>query len=54
MEKPKLEINKDNSLYAQCNFCFDKKEVYSLRGDRLTFVASICKDCITKIKEFEI
>ena len=54
MRKINLEIKKDESLYAQCNFCFNTKETYSLRGEGLTYVTCICKECIEKIKEFKI
>jgi hypothetical protein len=54
MRKIDLEIKKDESLYAQCNFCFSIKETFSLRGEGLTYVTCICKECITKIKEFKI
>jgi hypothetical protein len=32
MRKIDLEIKKDESLYAQCNFCFSIKETFSLKG----------------------
>lgn len=50
MEKPKILVNKDMTEYAQCNFCLDYENVYTVRGDRLTTVMSVCKECIEKIK----
>ena len=54
MRKRNLEIKKDESKYAQCNFCFSTEEPYSLRGEGLTYVTCICKNCIEKIKGFKL
>lgn len=51
MNEIKVEITKCTSKYEQCNFCLSKVELYNVRGDRLAFVATICKECMTKIAD---
>lgn len=51
MRDIKVEIKKCTDLHPQCNFCLSKQNIYNVRGDKLSFVASICINCITKIFE---
>jgi hypothetical protein len=51
MNEINIEIVKYTSKYGQCNFCLSKNELYNIRGDRLPFVATICKKCMTKIAD---
>jgi hypothetical protein len=49
MSKPKLVVKGDLDEYATCNFCLSKIEVYDVKGDRLTSIVSICKECVDNI-----
>jgi len=51
MEKIKLIITENDSKYAQCNFCLSRDNVIDVKGDRLSTVMSLCKDCIKKIND---
>jgi len=51
MEKIKLVITENKSKYSQCNFCLSRDNVIDVKGDRLSTVMSLCKDCIKKIND---
>ena len=54
MEKINLKITKCDGRSDQCQFCLSKIQLYNIRGDRLSFVATICKECVKKISDVMI
>lgn len=47
--KPKLEMERSKEQDAHCNVCLSRDNVYDFKGDRLSVVMSLCKDCILDI-----
>ena len=49
--KPKLVMNRcnGNDTDAQCYVCLSRDNIYEFKGDRLSVLTSLCKDCILDI-----
>ena len=43
-----MKVRSNQSVYAQCNFCLGRIEIFDIKG-KTPLVVSLCKSCIEKI-----